>query len=85
MGPELYTQTCLYALTPDENFIIDTLPGCEQISVAIGSAHAYKFASLIGKILSQLAINGKSEYPISAFDVERPAITDPSYTEKMHA
>ncbi len=74
LGPELYTKTCLYTLTPDENFVIDTLPGCEQISIALGSAHAYKFASLIGKILSQLATSGKSEYPIEAFDFERRAI-----------
>ncbi len=76
-GPELYTKTCLYTLTPDENFIIDTIPGCKQISIALGSAHAYKFAGLIGKILSQLATKGSSEYPIEAFDIERRAITTP--------
>ena len=25
-GPELYTKTCLYTLTPDRDFVIDTLP-----------------------------------------------------------
>lgn len=80
-GPELYTKTCLYTLTPDENFIIDTIPGCDQISIALGSAHAYKFASLIGKILSQLARTGSSEYPIKAFDIERPALCQPNAKE----
>jgi sarcosine oxidase len=76
IGPALYTKTCLYTLTPDENLVIDTLPGCDHISIALGSAHAYKFAGLIGKILSQLATQGSSQYPINSFDIERPALTN---------
>jgi sarcosine oxidase len=79
LGPELYTKTCLYTLTPDRDFVIDTLPEHPQIAVAIGAGHAFKFAGLIGRILSQLALAGTSDYPIEAFRLDRPALTDPSF------
>jgi sarcosine oxidase len=79
LGPELYTKTCLYTLTPDRDFVIDTLPEHPQIAVAIGAGHAFKFAGLIGRILSQLALEGASDYPIEAFRLDRPALTDPRF------
>jgi sarcosine oxidase len=79
LGPELYTKTCLYTLTPDRDFVIDTLPGHPQIALAIGAGHAFKFAGLIGRILSQLALRGCSDYPIDSFRLDRPALTDPRY------
>ncbi|GAB4431636.1 MAG: N-methyl-L-tryptophan oxidase [Chloroflexi bacterium OHK40] len=79
LGLELYTRTCLYTLTPDRDFVIDTVPGHPQISLAVGAGHAFKFAGLIGRILSQLALDGHSAYPIAAFRLDRPALTDPSY------
>jgi sarcosine oxidase len=77
--PILYTKTCQYAMPRDRGFVIDTLPGYPQICVFIGAGHAYKFAALFGKILSELAIDGHTGYPIEAFRVDRPAITDPNY------
>lgn len=85
LGPELYTRTCLYTVPPDQNFIIDTLPEHPQISVAIGAGHAYKFAALIGRILSELALDGESSYPIEPFSIERPAITNASFVKAFHA
>jgi sarcosine oxidase len=79
LGPELYTKTCLYTLTPDRDFIIDSVPGHPQISIAIGAGHAFKFAGLIGRILSEMATTGASSYPIERFRLGRPALTDPSY------
>jgi sarcosine oxidase len=79
LGPELYTKTCLYTLTPDRDFIVDTLPGIPQIALAIGAGHAFKFAGLLGRILSQIAIDGLSSFPIETFRINRPALTDPTY------
>jgi sarcosine oxidase len=79
LGPILYTKTCQYAMPRDRGFVIDTLPEYPQISVFVGAGHAYKFASLFGKILSELAIDGRTAYPIAAFSVTRPAITDPNF------
>lgn len=79
LGPQLYTKSCIYTMPPDRGFVIDTLPTFPQISVAIGAGHAFKFASLIGFILSELATEVRSSYDISAFSLSRPAITDPDF------
>jgi len=84
LGPKLYTKTCLYTMPRDRNFVVDALPGYPQILVCVGAGHAYKFASLLGKILSELAIEGRTDYPIAPFTLQRPAITDPNYQPVFH-
>jgi sarcosine oxidase len=84
LGPKLYTKTCLHTMPKDRDFIIDAVPGHPQILVCVGAGHAYKFASLQGKILSQLAIDDQIEYPIEAFNLDRPAITKPDYKAVLH-
>ena len=85
LGPEHYTKTCLYTVPPDQHFIIDTLESAPQISVAIGAGHAFKFAGLIGRILSELALEGGTRYPIQTFSLERPALTDKTFEKSFHA
>jgi sarcosine oxidase len=74
-GPALYHKTCVYTMPPDRDFIIDTLPEYPNISLALGAGHAYKFAGLIGRILSDLAIDGDTAYPIEPFAVDRAILT----------
>ncbi len=74
LGPHILTRTCLYAMPPDRDFVLDTLPEHPAISVAIGAGHAYKFASLIGKTLSELAIDGTTTADISPFAIDRPIL-----------
>jgi sarcosine oxidase len=79
LGAELYTKTCLYDMPPDREFVLGTLPEHPQISVFNGAGHGFKFASLAGKILGELALHGKTQYPIESFRLDRPALTDPTY------
>jgi monomeric sarcosine oxidase len=79
VGPELVSKTCVYDLTPDRNFVLDTVPGYPHISLFIGAGHAAKFAALIGHILADLAIDGETGYGIESFTLDRPAIRDPDY------
>lgn len=74
LGPVLYTKTCLYTMPPDRDFVIDTIPDYENCSVAIGAGHAFKFASVIGKILSELAIDGTSQSNLEPFKIDRPIL-----------
>lgn len=74
LGPVHYSKTCLYTMPPDRDFVIDAIPGYENCVVAIGAGHAFKFASLIGKILSELAINGSTASNIDAFKIDRPIL-----------
>jgi glycine/D-amino acid oxidase-like deaminating enzyme len=78
-GPELYSKTFVYDMPPDRDFIIDRVPGYPRITVGIGAGHAAKFASLLGKILADLATRGATPYPIGAFRADRPALTDPGF------
>ena len=71
LGPIIYTKTCLYTLTPDRDFVIDRLPDHPDVVVGIGGGHGYKFASLIGRILSELAIDGRTERNIEPFRIDR--------------
>ena len=74
LGPEHSIKTCLYTLTPDRDFIIDTLPDYPNVHVAVGAGHAFKFASVIGRILSDLAIDGRTRSSIDAFAIDRPIL-----------
>lgn len=71
-GDILSVKTCLYTNTPDENFIIDHYPRHKNVILACGfSGHGFKFASVIGEILSDLAIKGTTEQPIAFLSLKR--------------
>ena len=56
-------QACMYSMTPDENFIIDFLGGEFEKDVVIGggfSGHGFKMAPVIGRILTELVVDGKA-------------------------
>jgi sarcosine oxidase len=82
LGPVIYTKTCLYTLTPDRDFVIDLVPGHPNISFAIGAGHAFKFASVIGRILGELVCDGGTRSEIGAFSAGREILTmaDPPKT-----
>ncbi len=49
----------MYTLTPDRHFVIDGHPQYENVVYAGGfSGHGFKFASVVGEILADLAIDG---------------------------
>ncbi|MCD2198106.1 N-methyl-L-tryptophan oxidase [Actinomycetospora endophytica] len=83
-GPELYSKTCLYTVPPDQGFVLDRLPEHPQIVVAIGAGHAFKFAALIGSLLTDLALDREPAHPIDAFRIDRPALTDPTFPRSLH-
>lgn len=79
VGPELLSKTCVYDMPPDREFVLDTVPGNPRVVIGIGAGHAGKFASLIGEILADLAVDGASRHAIDAFRADRPALTDPDF------
>ena len=78
-GPELRTRSCLYDMPPDRDFVVDLLPREPRIAVCVGAGHAAKFAAVLGRILSELALDGATDLPIEAFRADRPALVDPSF------
>jgi sarcosine oxidase len=71
LGPVVRLKTCLYALTPDRDFIVDTRPEFPNVSVAVGGGHGFKFASVIGRILSDLALGTPVNADLGAFKIDR--------------
>ncbi len=75
-GELLRAQTCLYTTTPDEHFIIDRHPEHERVIVASPcSGHGFKFASVIGEILADLAMTGRSALPVEFLSLARFAVS----------
>lgn len=73
-GPVLDTATCMYSTTPDENFVIARHPLHDNVSVACGfSGHGFKFVPVVGEILADLVVDGRTDHPIALFDPNRLA------------
>jgi sarcosine oxidase len=71
-GALLAAETCLYTMTPDSDFLIDRLPGAENVVIASPcSGHGFKFAPVIGEILADLAIAGATRHDIARFSLAR--------------
>jgi sarcosine oxidase len=71
-GPTLSLKACLFTNTPDEHFVIDTLPGAPQVIVASPcSGHGYKFSSVVGEILADMATDRTSPLDLSLFTLDR--------------
>ena len=71
-GRLLESKTCIYTNTPDEHFMIGMLPENPQVSIAAGfSGHGFKFASVIGEIMADLAQYGETSHDISLFRLDR--------------
>ncbi|MEO5939633.1 MAG: FAD-dependent oxidoreductase, partial [Candidatus Limnocylindrales bacterium] len=76
IGPEIATKTCLYTLTPDRDFVVDRLPDVPGVVVALGAAHAFKFASVLGRVVSELVVDGStpSAGELERFRIDRPIL-----------
>jgi sarcosine oxidase len=70
------TATCLYTEVPDHHFVIAPHPAHENVIVGSPcSGHGYKFCSVVGEILADLALEGRTRHDIGLFDPARLART----------
>lgn len=71
-GPVLSMRICLYTNSPDGHFIIDTHPRHPRVVLACGfSGHGFKFASVVGEVLADLAAEGKTALPVGFLGLRR--------------
>ena len=77
-GEHLDARVCMYTMTPDEHFVIDLLPGSAgRVAIAAGfSGHGFKFTPVVGEILADLALHGRTEHSIGFLAASRFAATD---------
>ncbi|MEM1280387.1 MAG: N-methyl-L-tryptophan oxidase [Cyanobacteria bacterium P01_H01_bin.152] len=71
-GPLLATRRCLYTLTPDKDFVVDQHPHYPHVVIGAGfSGHGFKFTTLMGKMLADLAVEGHTPHDTSLFKLAR--------------
>jgi sarcosine oxidase len=71
-GEVSHATTCMYTMTPDEHFIVDTHPDHPQVILAAGfSGHGFKFSSVVGEILCDLAMTRETSTDIRIFSGSR--------------
>ncbi len=62
----------LYTITPDDNPIIGRLPGVEGLYCAIGfSGHGFQQAPTVGRIISELILDGQTDFDLTPFAHDR--------------
>ena len=70
-GPVHRLRTCVYTMPPDRDFVLGAVPGHPNVFVALGAAHGFKFASLFGRILADLAVDGGTKHDLAPFAPDR--------------
>jgi sarcosine oxidase len=68
----LRTETCIYTMTPDEDFVLERVG-----PIVVGSAcsgHGFKFGPLLGEILADLALERDPRIPAARFSIRRPGL-----------
>ena len=80
-GPTQTMATCLFTNTPDRHFILDLHPEHPNVVIASPcSGHGFKFASVVGEIVADLAERGQTRHDIALFRLAR--FTDPDYARR---
>ncbi|MBW3624491.1 MAG: N-methyl-L-tryptophan oxidase, partial [Armatimonadetes bacterium] len=68
----IYEKVCLYTNTPDEDFIIDHLPGEDRVTImSCCSGHGFKFTALMGRIAAWRATGEAVPWDMSRFRLSR--------------
>jgi sarcosine oxidase len=71
-GPTMTLKACLFTNAPDGHFLLDLHPDYPQVSYASAcSGHGFKFGSVIGEILADLAQYRQTRHNIELFTHER--------------
>ncbi|HEX4637295.1 MAG TPA: N-methyl-L-tryptophan oxidase [Rhizomicrobium sp.] len=71
-GPTMALRSCFFTNAPDEHFIIDFHPHHKQVILASPcSGHGYKFCSVIGEILADLARDRHTRHTIGFLGLDR--------------
>lgn len=69
---ESESMSCLYTNAPDGNFVLGPHPNFPNVTIVSAcSGHGFKFASVVGEMVAQLVLDGRTGPEISLFDPRR--------------
>lgn len=67
-GPTMTLKTCMFTNAPDGHFLMDLHPEYPQVAYASAcTGHGFKFASVIGEVLADLAQHRQTRHNIELF------------------
>ena len=70
-GEVVRTKVCLYDMTENSDFVLDRDPDHPEVVYGYGfSGHGFKFAPLIGSLLSELALDKKTNLSLERFSAD---------------
>jgi sarcosine oxidase len=67
------SETCLYTMTPDEDFVLDRVG--RVVIASCCSGHGFKFVPALGEIAADLALGTDPGFPLSRFSASRGAVS----------
>jgi sarcosine oxidase len=71
-GPTMSLKVCMFTNTADEHFILDLHPQYPQVCIGSPcSGHGFKFCSVVGEIMADLAERGETRHDISMHRLKR--------------
>jgi len=71
-GRTLLLKACMFTNTPDEHFLLDTHPDVDNVYIAAGfSGHGYKFCSVLGEMMADIVMSGRTDLDNSLFRLAR--------------
>jgi sarcosine oxidase len=71
-GRRLDSRVCMYTNTPDFNFILDFHPDDDRVVIASPcSGHGFKFSNIIGSMVADLALEGRTSFEIDFLSIDR--------------
>lgn len=73
-APTGVTETCLYASTPDEDFVLDRRGPIVVASPCSG--HAFKFAPILGELIADIATDATPVLPLVDYALDRAGLAD---------
>lgn len=71
-GARANAVTCRYTMLPSSDFLIDFMPDDKDVVVCSAcSGHGFKFASVIGEVLTDLALDGETQLSLAPFTFDK--------------
>jgi sarcosine oxidase len=71
-GPTLSLQTCMFTVSPDEDFVLDVHPDHDRVVFAAGfSGHGFSLAPAVGEALADLSTEGGTDRNVAPFGLDR--------------
>jgi sarcosine oxidase len=71
-GPTMALKVCLFENSADEHFVLDLHPEYPQVVLAAGfSGHGFKFCSVVGEVVADLALDGATGHDIAFLRLDR--------------